>query len=39
MNKKNSRDLVGYGNKGRKISWPNRYRAKVSHALCGFDYE
>ena len=22
MNKKNSRDLVGYGSKGKKISWP-----------------
>ena len=25
MNKKNSRDLVGYGKKGKKISW-NDYK-------------
>ena len=23
MVKKNSRDLVGYGAKGKKVSWPN----------------
>ena len=32
MNKKNSRDLVGYGNKGKKVSWNFKYKVNGSVA-------
>ena len=33
MNKKNSRDLVGYGNKGKKVSWPNNAKLALQIVL------
>ena len=33
MVKKNSRDLVGYGEKGKKISWPNNAKLALQIVL------
>ena len=33
MVKKNSRDLVGYGSRGKKISWPNNAKLAVQFVL------
>ncbi len=33
MVKKNSRDLVGYGSKGKKISWPNNSKLALQFVL------
>ena len=33
MVKKNSRDLVGYGNKGKKVSWPNNAKLALQIVL------
>ena len=33
MVKKNSRDLVGYGSKGKKISWPNNAKIALQIVL------
>ena len=33
MVKKNSRDLVGYGAKGKKISWPNNSKLALQFVL------
>ena len=33
MVKKNSRDLVGYGEKGKKISWPNNAKLALQIAV------
>ena len=33
MIKKNSRDLVGYGEKGKKISWPNNAKLALQIVL------
>ena len=33
MLKKNSRDLVGYGSKGKKISWPNNSKLALQFVL------
>ena len=33
MIKKNSRDLVGYGQKGKKISWPNNAKLALQFVL------
>ncbi len=33
MVKKNSRDLVGYGSKGKKISWPNNAKLALQIVL------
>ncbi len=33
MVKKNSRDLIGYGSKGKKISWPNNAKLALQIVL------
>ena len=33
MVKKNSRDLVGYGSRGKKISWPNNAKLALQIVL------
>ena len=33
MVKKNSRDLVGYGAKGKKVSWPNDSKLALQFVL------
>ena len=33
MNKKNSRDLVGYGSRGKKLSWPNNAKLALQIVL------
>ena len=33
MVKKNSRDLVGYGSKGKKIAWPNNSKLALQFVL------
>mgnify|MGYP000887635012 CR=1 FL=1 len=33
MSKKNPRDMIGYGSKGKKIQWPNNARIAVQIVL------
>ena len=33
MSKKNLRNLIGYGSKGKKISWPNNARLALQIVL------
>ena len=33
MVKKNSRDLIGYGSKGKKVSWPNNAKLALQIVL------
>ena len=33
MVKKNSRDLIGYGKKGKKIAWPNNSKLALQIVL------